>query len=78
MATFKTTTTLELEEDTPFENLTQIGSNTVLMIVSDGVGNKLFLKLNTDAIKENQTIICNTEADLCLKLINGVWMWVPC
>jgi hypothetical protein len=39
MATFKTTA-LEFEEDTSFENLASIKPNTILMIVSDGAGNK--------------------------------------
>lgn len=77
MATFKTAV-LEFEEDTPFDDLTQIGPNAVLMIVSDGAGKKQFLRLNTDAIKENETVLCNTQAGMCLKLIDGQWVWVPC
>ncbi len=77
MATFKTPVLL-FEEDTSLENLTQSDPNSLVMMVMDGAGKKQFFRLNTSAIEENQTILCNTQDGMCLKLINGVWMWVPC
>jgi hypothetical protein len=77
MATFKTPS-LPFEEDASLENLTQAGPNSVVMMVVDGAGTKQFFRLNTSAIEENQTILCNTQDGMCLKLIDGKWVWVPC
>lgn len=77
MATFKTPN-LPFEEDISLENLTQPSPNSVVMMVVDGAGTKQFFRLNTDGIQENETILCNTTAGMCLKYINGQWVWVPC
>ena len=73
-----TAKTLEFEEGVSSDILAEIAPNTILMVISDEAGKKQILRLNTDAIKENETILCNTTTGLCLKLINGQWVWVPC
>ena len=77
MAIF-TATTLEFEEEASSGNLAEITPNTILMIVVDGTGKKQILRLNTDAIKENETLLRNTTTGMCYRLVNGVWTWVPC
>lgn len=77
MATFKTPA-LQFEEDVSLENLTGFGPNPVMMMVVDEAGTKLALRLSADEIKENETILCNTTTGMCLKLIDGQWVWVPC
>ena len=76
--TILTVTTLELEEEASFENLAEIKPNTILMVITDGTGKKQILRLNTAAIKENETILRNTTTGMCYRLVNGVWQWVPC
>ena len=78
MAIIITTTTLEFEEEASSENLAEIASNTILMVMTDGTGKKQVLRLKTDAIQENDVLLRNTTTDLCYKFINGQWIWVPC
>ena len=73
-----TATTLEFEEEVSSGNLAEIAPNTILMIVVDGAGKKQVLRLNTDGIKENETLLRNTTTGMCLKFIGGQWVWVPC
>ncbi|RUQ33645.1 MAG: hypothetical protein EKK68_01065 [Candidatus Competibacteraceae bacterium] len=73
-----TTTTLEFEEEASSENLAEIASNTILMVMTDGTGKKQVLRLKTDAIQENDVLLRNTTTGLCYKFINGQWIWVPC
>ncbi len=72
------TATLVFEEEALFGNLAEIAPNTILMAVVDGAGEKQVFRLNTDGIKESETVLCNTETGLCLRLIDGQWVWVPC
>ena len=76
--TILTTTILNFEEEVSSDNPAEIAPNTILMVISDGAGKKQILRLNTDAIKENETILRNTTTGLCYKFINGQWVWVPC
>jgi phosphotransferase system HPr-like phosphotransfer protein len=76
--TILTATTLEFEAEASSENLGEIAPNSILMIMADQIGKKQVFRLNTDGIQENQTILRNTETGMCYKLVNGVWMWVPC
>lgn len=73
-----TAKTLEFEEGASSDILAEIAPNTILMVISDEAGKKQILRLNTDAIKENETILHNTTTGLCYRLVNGVWQWVPC
>ena len=73
-----TATTLEFAEEASSENLAEITPNTILMVISDEAGTKQVLRLNTDAIKENEILLRNTTTGLCYKFINGQWVWVPC
>lgn len=73
-----TATTLEFEEEASSGKPAEIIPNTILMIVVDGAGKKRVLRLKTDAIQENETLLRNTTTGLCYRLINGVWKWVPC
>lgn len=73
-----TAKTLEFEEGVSSDILAEIAPNTILMVISDEAGKKQILRLNTDAIKENETILHNTTTGLCYRLVNGVWQWVPC
>ena len=73
-----TATTLEFEEEVSSDNPAEIAPNTILMVISDGAGTKQVLRLNTDAIKENEAVLRNTATGMCLKFINGQWVWVAC
>ncbi len=73
-----TAKTLEFEEEASSDILAEIAPNTILMVISDEAGTKQVLRLNTDAIKENETLLRNTTTGLCYKFINGQWVWVPC
>jgi hypothetical protein len=60
-------------------DLSNVPSNTILFIASDGAGNKEILEFDLkDLTAPNQVILRNTTTGKCFKPVGGVWQWVPC
>lgn len=73
-----TETTLEFEEETSFDPLAEMAHEAILLVVPDQTGKNRTFRLKIDAIQKNAAVLRNTTTGLCLKLIGGQWVWVPC
>ncbi len=69
------------------ETLFKLEANTVMVIVSDADGKIKLIKADNHPVPDGDLPDCcvlklpsgdSGEKGLCLKFINGQWIWVPC